>query len=52
MVCVVLIRQTLPAINNPPQVPHLPQTETNPQLTLPAIRSLSYLFESLGLLRL
>ena len=42
----------LPIQNNPPQVPHLPQTETNLQLTLPTIRSLSYLFESLGLLRL
>ena len=51
MVCVVLIQQTLPTINNPPQVPHLPQKGTNPQLTLPTIRSLSYLFESLDLLR-
>ena len=50
--CVVLIQQTFPTLYNPPHVPHLPQTETNPQLTLPTIHSLSYLFESLGLLRL
>ena len=38
----------LDTLYNPPHVPHLPQTVTPPQLTLPTIRSLSYLFELLG----